>query len=60
MPLLATMKMHCGFYRLQRRPYFSLVQDQLVCYKYGGGGPYRRLLYFANLLLCSAAILKEE
>lgn len=25
----------------------------------GEGGLYRRLLYFANLLLCSAAILKE-
>lgn len=31
--------------------------DQLICYKWG---LYRRLLYFANLLLCSAAILKKE
>lgn len=30
--------------------------DRLICYKWG---LYRRLLYFANLLLCSAAILKK-
>lgn len=32
------------------------------CYKLGlgKGGLYRRLLYFANLLLCSAAILWKE
>lgn len=37
----------------------ALKHDRLICYKWGGG-LYRRLLYFANLLLCSAAILKRS
>lgn len=36
----------------------ALKHDRLICYKWGG--LYRRLLYFANLLLCSAAILKRS